>query len=113
MARRKDTEPQARSAATKDDRIEADNQGDGVVEQKDAVKTQEGQDMIVVGHVYRQKNDGGRKVIPFYVDFASAQVQFAPVGRASEDRMRTSDFLNTYEHMGAPGDVGEEALKTD
>lgn len=60
---------------------------------------EEGQDAIVVGNVYTEKN-GTREVTPYFVDFGSAHVQFNDVGRGNEDRMRTSDFLNTFEDTG-------------
>lgn len=69
---------------------------------------EEGQEAIVVGHVYREKNGGGLEVIPFFVDFAAAQVRFAPVGRATEDLMRTSDFLGRFEYLGPVASVAEE-----
>lgn len=59
---------------------------------------EEGQDFVETGAIYKEKN-GDREVVPFYVDFANALVRFAPLGRSSEDQMRSSDFLNTYEKM--------------
>lgn len=60
---------------------------------------EEGQEMIAVRQVYREK-DGDLEVTPFFVDFASARVRFSPLGRAREDEMRTSDFLNRFELVG-------------
>jgi hypothetical protein len=63
------------------------------------VLAEEGQEAIIVGDVYKEEN-GTLEVIPFFVDFGAAQVRFSPVGRASEDLMRTSDFLGRFEHVG-------------
>lgn len=52
--------------------------------------------MVEEGAVY---TDGTQEVIPFFVDFARARVRFAPVGRASEDEMRTGDFLNRFKKV--------------
>jgi hypothetical protein len=57
---------------------------------------EEGQEMIAEGRVYKEKN-GTLEVVPFFVDFARATVRFAPLGRATEDEMRTSDFLGRFE----------------
>lgn len=70
---------------------------------------EEGQDNIVVGDVYKEKN-GDLEVIPFFVDIHSAHVKFAPVGRATEDNMRTSDFLNRFEYFG-PVSARAQAFK--
>lgn len=65
------------------------------------------QTMIVQGQVYRAK-DGGREVIPFFVDRAAARVRFAPVGRSSEETMRTSEFADAFEHVGPRSSLAEE-----
>lgn len=72
------------------------NQGEMNVEQQSL--PEEGQDMVTVGAVYKQK-EGDAEVMPWHVDFTTARVRFSPVGIGSgrEDEMRTSDFLNTYE----------------
>ena len=59
---------------------------------------EEGQEMVEVGAVYKEK-DGKQEVTPFFVDRATARVRFSPVGPRSgrEDDMRTSDFLNRFE----------------
>lgn len=59
---------------------------------------EEGQEMVEVGGIYKEKN-GDLEVSPFFVDLASAQVRFAPLGRATEDQMRSSDFLNRFERV--------------
>lgn len=66
---------------------------------------QEGQNEVKVGHVYKEKGAEGdntvlQEVIPYFVDPHVAQVQFSNVGRSNEERMRTSDFLNRFEHIG-------------
>lgn len=66
---------------------------------------EEGQLEIAVGHVYREKNadsnaGAAAEVIPYNVDFGSAHVNFSNVGRSNEELMRTSDFLNRFEHVG-------------
>lgn len=63
--------------------------------------------MIVTGQVYKEK-DGGREVIPFFVDRAAARVRFAPVGRSTEEEMRTSEFANAFEHVGPRASTAEE-----
>jgi hypothetical protein len=68
---------------------------------------EEGQDSVLVGMVYREKN-GKMEVIPFNVDFTTAMVQFAEVGKSREDRMRSSDFLNRFVLQGTPASVSEE-----
>lgn len=60
---------------------------------------EEGQLAIIKGRTYKEKN-GVRQVIPYFVDYNSAQVNFADVGKSNEDKMRTSDFLNRFELMG-------------
>lgn len=88
MARReRDTERTDRAAT-------ATGGSDLNIEQRNLAE--EGQEMVQEGGVYKEKN-GTAEVIPFFVDFARATVRFAPVGRATEDEMRTSDFLNRYE----------------
>lgn len=70
---------------------------------------EEGQENVVMGHVYRPKNDaGGSEVIPFSVEVMRARVRFSPVGRSSEDEMRTSDFLNSFEYVGPTPSTSEE-----
>ncbi len=70
---------------------------------------EEGQEEIVVGHVYKEDN-GGQEVIPYHVDFSSARVNFAPVGRSSEDQMRTSDFLNRFSYVGEVSSMAEKQV---
>lgn len=71
---------------------------------------EEGQEAIIVGDVY--KEDGtDREVIPFFVDFAAARVRIAPVGRASEDIMRTSDFINRFNHVGPVSSLAEKQVE--
>lgn len=69
--------------------------------------SQEGQQNIIVGHVYKE-NNSAQEVIPFFVDVASAQVRFAPVGRSTEDTMRTSDFLNRFTYAGPVSERAED-----
>lgn len=73
---------------------------------------EEGQDNIVVGHVY--KEDGSdAEVIPYFVDFGSARVNFAGVGRSNEDQMRTSDFLNRFKYVGPVSSQAEEQVSNE
>lgn len=55
----------------------------------------EGQDVIQVGSVYKQKT-GADEVIPYFVDLMAATVNFTAIGSSREQQMRTSDFLDTY-----------------
>lgn len=73
---------------------------------------EEGQDSIVVGHVYKEEN-GLQEVIPYFVDFAAAKVNFAPVGRSAEDIMRTSDFLNRFKYVGPQPSTSEEVISKE
>lgn len=73
---------------------------------------EEGQDNIVVGHVYKEDN-GDQEVIPYFVDFASARVNFAGVGRSNEDQMRTSDFLNRFTHVGPVSERAEKQVSNE
>lgn len=73
---------------------------------------EEGQDNITTGHVYKEDNSS-TEVIPYYVDFANATVNFAPVGRATEDRMRTSDFLNRFTYVGPVSSMAEEQVSNE
>jgi hypothetical protein len=72
---------------------------------------EEGQEAIRTGHVYKEDNDG-MEVIPFHVDLGTAQVRFAPVGRSSEDLMRTSDFLNRFTYVGPQSSLAEKQTST-
>ncbi len=56
--------------------------------------------VITVGNVYQEK-DGDAEVIPFFVDFGAARVLFAPVGRASEENVSTSDFVKRFKDTGS------------
>lgn len=76
----------------------------------DSVLPEEGQDYIEVGSVYREKN-GQAEVVPFFVDLHTARVRFAPVGRSTEDEMRTSDFLNRFEYQGLSSTAERPAEK--
>jgi hypothetical protein len=60
--------------------------------------TAENDVMIEEGAVYREKR-GDLEVIPFFVDFATARVRFAPIGRASEDQIRMGEFLSRFEKV--------------
>ena len=73
---------------------------------------EEGQDSIIVGHVYKEDN-GLEEVIPYFVDFAAAKVNFAPVGRSREDQMRTSDFLNRFKYVGPNPSTSEEVISKE
>lgn len=73
---------------------------------------EEGQDNIVTGHVYKEDN-GDLEVVPFFVDLHSAHVRFAPVGRAAEDNMRTSDFLNRFKYVGPVSSMAEKQVAKD
>jgi len=83
-------------------------QESGTVESRPQVE-EEGQKYIVEGDVYRQKGDPNTEVTPYFVDYGSATVQFNTLGRGNEDRMRTSDFLNRFEHVGpVSANIAEE-----
>ncbi len=73
---------------------------------------QEGQDNIVVGHVYKEDSSEA-EVIPYFVDFAAARVNFAGVGRSNEDQMRTSDFLNRFKYVGPVSSGAEKQVSND
>ncbi len=73
---------------------------------------QEGQDNIVVGHVYKE-DAGEQEVIPYFVDFAAARVNFAQVGRSNEDQMRTSDFLNRFTYVGPVSSQAEKQVTNE
>lgn len=69
-------------------------------------------ELVQVHQVYKEK-DGELEVIPFFVDFASAMVSFAPVGRSSEDRAKTSDFLKRFDLLGPVSSMAEKQLKRE
>lgn len=73
---------------------------------------EEGQGLVKIGEAYREKG-GTREVIPYFLDIHTAIVQFSDVGRANEDRMRSSDFLNRFEHIGMPSASGEVLSKEE
>lgn len=58
------------------------------------------EDMVIVGQVYKEI-EGSLEVIPFFVDFASSMVQFAPVSSGREDRMLSPAFLKRFKYLGA------------
>ncbi len=62
--------------------------------------TNDKDEVITVGNVYQEK-DGDAEVIPFFVDFGAARVLFAPVGRASEENVSTSDFVKRFKDTGS------------
>lgn len=70
------------------------------------------EDNIIVGGVYEPK-DGGREVIPFFLDFANSSVQFAPVASGQEDRMSTTEFLKEYKYFGPMSSRAEEQTGED
>lgn len=73
---------------------------------------EEGQKNIVVGHVYKESNSDA-EVIPYFVDVASARVNFAGVGRSNEEQMRTSDFLNRYDYVGEVSSIAEKQVSNE
>lgn len=54
------------------------------------------EESVIVGKTYNEKN-GVRQVIPYFVDYATAVVQFADIGKSNEARMRTDEFLWRFE----------------
>lgn len=73
---------------------------------------EEGQQNIVVGHVYKEDNSEA-EVIPYFIDFAAARVNFSGVGRSNEEQMRTSDFLNRYKYVGPVASIAEEQVSNE
>jgi hypothetical protein len=73
---------------------------------------EEGQGNIVVGHVYKE-DSSEQEVIPYFVDFAAARVNFAGVGRSNEDQMRTSDFLNRFKYVGPVSSGAEKQVSNE
>lgn len=67
-----------------------------------------GDETVIVGHVYVE-NDGNVEVIPFHVDFGSSTVSFAQVGRSSEEKMLSSDFLKVYKYAGQFSSLSESS----
>ena len=65
-----------------------------------SVKTVKGDDAIVEGNVYVNK-DTKVEVTPYFVDLAAGVVQFNRLGRGNEERMRTDEFLAAYENSGS------------
>lgn len=82
------------------------------MESKKRNLAEEGQDNIVVGHVYKEDNSEV-EVIPYFVDFAAARVNFAGVGRSNEDQMRTSDFLNRFKYVGPVSSQAEKQVSNE
>lgn len=72
----------------------------------------EGQENIVVGHVYKEDNSDA-EVIPYFVDIAAARVNFAGVGRSNEELMRTSDFLNRFTYVGPVSSQAEKQASNE
>jgi hypothetical protein len=95
-----------------EDRLRNERNGETVIRNEKRNVPEEGQGLIQVGDAYREKG-ATREVIPYFVDIHTAIVQFSDVGRANEDRMRTSDFLNRFEHVGTPSASGEVLTKEE
>lgn len=77
-------------------RKDKDEVGSSTVDENRPQIKAEGQDVIQVGSVYRQKSGGTTEVIPYFVDLMAATVNFTEIGSSREQQMRTSDFLDTY-----------------
>lgn len=67
---------------------------------------------IVVGEVYKAKS-GEAEVIPYFLDFSAARVNFANVGRSNEENASTSDFLERFEHVGPVSSRAEDQVSNE
>lgn len=53
---------------------------------------------VAIGEVY--KDEGGLEVIPFFVDWHTGEVRFAPVGSGREQSLSMDEFFDRFEHQG-------------
>lgn len=67
---------------------------------------------IIVGEVYKNKANA-QEVIPYFLDFAGASVQYSPVGRSSEGRLSTVDFLGQFDYVGPVSSMAEKQVSNE